>query len=88
MGGPRAAAAYLFAADPVRRYFFLSFREAVSEAWAQKEPLMPMCVGPLTCTVTVQVLRAWFALSGVVDRLNLLTDRETDGAIGGEEHAR
>jgi hypothetical protein len=57
--------------------FFSRRRVAVSVAWAQKEPLVYRCVGHLAYTVTAQVLRAWLALSGVVDRLNLLTDRET-----------
>jgi RNA recognition motif-containing protein len=36
-----------------------------------------MCVGHLACTVTAQDLRALFAPYGVVDCINLLTDRET-----------
>ena len=36
-----------------------------------------MCVGNLAFTVTAQDLRALFAPYGVVDCLNLLTDRET-----------
>ena len=38
---------------------------------------MHTCVGHLACTVTAQDLRARFALYGVVDRITLLTDRET-----------
>ena len=52
-------------------------RVAVSRGLAQKEPPVPMGVGHLPCTVVAQDLHARFALYGMVDRLTLLTDRET-----------
>jgi cold-inducible RNA-binding protein len=44
---------------------------------AQKEPPVHIFVGNLAFTVIAQALHALFAPYGVVDCINLLTDRET-----------
>ena len=46
-------------------------------ALVQKEPLVNIFVGNLAFTVTEQDVRDLFAAYGVVDRVNLITDRET-----------
>jgi cold-inducible RNA-binding protein len=46
-------------------------------ALAQKEHLVNIFVGNIAFTVTEQDLRELFAPYGVVDRINLITDRET-----------
>jgi RNA recognition motif-containing protein len=45
--------------------------------WAQKGHLVNIFVGNLAFTVTEQDVRELFAPYGVVDRINLITDRET-----------
>src|SRR5574341_2413321 len=46
-------------------------------AWAQKGHPVNIFVGNLAFTVTEQDVRELFAPYGVVDRINLITDRET-----------
>src|SRR5499425_3618096 len=46
-------------------------------ALAQKGPPVQIYLGNLAFTVTEQDVRELFAPYGVVDRINLLTDRET-----------
>jgi len=46
-------------------------------AWAQKGRPMQIFVGNLAFTVTEQDVRDLFAPYGMVDRINLITDRET-----------
>jgi cold-inducible RNA-binding protein len=46
-------------------------------ALAQKEHLVNIFVGNLAFTATEQDVRELFARYGVVDRVNLITDRET-----------
>jgi RNA recognition motif-containing protein len=58
-------------------WFFSLRRVAVYDALVQKEHPVNIFVGNLAFTVTEQDLRELFAPYGVVDRINLITDRET-----------
>jgi RNA recognition motif-containing protein len=57
--------------------FFLSVLWLPLMALAQKGYLVNIFVGNLAFTVTEQDVRELFAAYGVVDRVNLITDRET-----------
>jgi RNA recognition motif-containing protein len=62
--------------------FFFSVLWLPLMALAQKEPLVNIFVGNLAFTVTEQDVRELFAKYGVVDRVNLITDRETERLRG------
>jgi RNA recognition motif-containing protein len=57
--------------------FFLAVLGLPRMAVAQKGPPVQIFLGNLAFTVTEQDVRELFAPYGVVDRINLITDRET-----------
>jgi cold-inducible RNA-binding protein len=57
--------------------FFLAVLWLPLLALAQKGPPVQIYLGNLAFTVTEQDVRELFAPYGVVDRINLITDRET-----------
>src|SRR5262247_53995 len=60
-----------------RAVFFLSVLWLLLMALAQKGPPVQIYRGNLAFTVTEQDVRELFAPYGVVDRITLITDRET-----------
>jgi RNA recognition motif. (a.k.a. RRM, RBD, or RNP domain) len=75
--GPLAAAEHLFAADHVLGCLFFSPSCGCLGGIGTEGTSGEYSVGHLAFTVTEQDLRELFAPYGVVDRINLLTDRET-----------
>src|SRR5215471_6713272 len=77
VGAPRRMRAplsgYLWLMEP----FSLAVLWLPLMALAQKGPPVQIYLGNLAFTVTEQDVRELFAPYGVVDRINLLTDRET-----------